>query len=82
MTPYTKGALDRLGGPPFDPSPYVPAHATQIDPNSPFWFGLPRDVAETIHPFDDFVLAASTVETTTPEDDLFAGVREQAWSSS
>lgn len=57
------------------------AHATQIDPNSPFWFGLPRDVAESIHPFDDYVRAFSLVEVPTPEEDLFAGVREQAWSS-
>ena len=58
------------------------AHATQVDPNSPFWFGLPRDVSESIHPYDDYVLAwsADEVETETPEDDLFAGVREQAWS--
>jgi mycothiol S-conjugate amidase len=56
------------------------AHATQIDPNSPFWFGLPRDVAESIHPFDDYVRAASLVDAPTPEDDLFAGIREQAWS--
>ena len=33
------------------------AHATQIDPKSPFWFGLPRDVAESIHPYDDYILA-------------------------
>lgn len=58
------------------------AHATQIDPNSPFWFGLPRDVAESLHPYDDYVRAWSLVDTTDPEDDLFAGVREQAWSSS
>ena len=57
------------------------AHATQIDPQSPFWFGLPRHVSEAIHPFDDYILAESTVEARTPEDDLFAGVREQAWSS-
>ena len=57
------------------------AHATQIDPNSPFWFGLPRDVAESIHPFDEFVRAVSLVDAPLPEDDLFAGVREQAWSS-
>ena len=57
------------------------AHATQIDPNSPFWFGLPRDVAESVHPIDDFVREVSLVDAPTPEDDLFAGVREQAWSS-
>ena len=58
------------------------AHATQIDPASPFWFGLPREVSEGIHPFDDYIRAASLVEVPTPEDDLFAGLREQAWSSS
>jgi mycothiol S-conjugate amidase len=51
------------------------AHATQVDPSSPFWFGLPRDVARTVHPFDDYILATSRVPTTTPEDDLFAGLR-------
>lgn len=53
------------------------AHATQIDPTSPFWFGLPPEIARTIHPFDDYQLARSLVDTDTPEDDLFAGVRER-----
>jgi mycothiol S-conjugate amidase len=57
------------------------AHATQIDPKSPFWFGLPREVSESIHPYDDYILAESALEVPTPEDDLFAGLREQAWSS-
>jgi mycothiol S-conjugate amidase len=51
------------------------AHATQVDPSSPFWFGLPREVARTIHPFDDYILARSLVDSDIPEDDLFAGVR-------
>lgn len=51
------------------------AHGTQVDPNSPFWFGLPRDVSRQIHPFDDYVLAQSRVPTSVPEDDLFAGLR-------
>ncbi len=42
------------------------AHATQVDPNSPFWFGLPRDVSRTIHPFDDYVLAQSRVRPSSP----------------
>jgi mycothiol S-conjugate amidase len=50
------------------------AHATQVDPDSPFWFGLPREEARSVHPWDDYVLAQSRVETSTPEDDLFAGV--------
>jgi mycothiol S-conjugate amidase len=57
------------------------AHATQIDPQSPFWFGLPREVSEQIHPYDDYILAWSAVDARVPEDDLFAGIREQAWSS-
>lgn len=50
------------------------AHATQIDPSSPFWFGLPADVARTVHPFDEYHLARSLVEASQPEDDLFAGI--------
>jgi len=53
------------------------AHATQIDPTSPFWFGLPPEIARTIHPYDDYMLARSLVPSETPEDDLFAGVRER-----
>ncbi len=33
------------------------AHATQVDPESPFWFGLPPEVMRSIHPFDDYRLA-------------------------
>lgn len=54
------------------------AHATQIDPNSPFWFGLPPEVARTIHPYDEYELARSLVDTDLPEDDLFTGVRQRA----
>ncbi|MGE3536445.1 MAG: mycothiol conjugate amidase Mca [Candidatus Tectimicrobiota bacterium] len=52
------------------------AHATQIDPNSPYWFGLPPEVACQTYPYDDYILAQSAVPTTLPEDDLFAGVVE------
>ena len=51
------------------------AHGTQVDPNSPFWFGLPREVSRKIHPFDDYVLAQSRVPSELPETDLFAGLR-------
>ncbi|MDQ3642903.1 MAG: mycothiol conjugate amidase Mca [Actinomycetota bacterium] len=54
------------------------AHATQIDPTSPFWFGLPREVSAAIHPFDDYIRATSLVDAPTPEDDLFAGLRAEA----
>ncbi len=54
------------------------AHATQIDPNSPFWFGLPPEVT-SIYPWDDYILARSLVESPPifPEDDLFTGIRER-----
>jgi mycothiol S-conjugate amidase len=67
------------------------AHATQVDPKSPFWFGLPPEVMRTIHPFDDYRLAR-TAEPGSGSDgrpvidespsvvgedkgDLFAGIR-------
>ncbi len=50
------------------------AHATQIDPSSPFWFGLPDEIAETIYPYEDYILAASNVDRTLPESSLFAGI--------
>lgn len=73
LTGYTHVRLDALL-----------AHATQIDPESPFWFGLPRDVSESIHPFDDYtlawtadgVVAGGTMED--PETDLFAGIPADA----
>jgi mycothiol S-conjugate amidase len=65
------------------------AHATQIDPLSPFWFGLPDHEAAEVYPYDDFILARSEIPvavlssaghdegTLRPdvEDDLFAGLR-------
>ena len=41
------------------------AHATQVDPTSPFWFGLPAR-CPAIHPFDDYILADSRVDTDCP----------------
>jgi mycothiol S-conjugate amidase len=51
------------------------AHATQIDPEERFWFGLTDEIAEAAYPFEDFELADSRVPTELPEDDLFAGLR-------
>jgi mycothiol S-conjugate amidase len=51
------------------------AHATQIDPDGP-WFSVPMDVQRQAWPTEDFELARSLVDTTLPEDDLFAGVSE------
>ena len=50
------------------------AHATQVDPESAFWFGLPREIARSVHPFEDYILSHSRVETQLPETDLFAGI--------
>jgi mycothiol S-conjugate amidase len=52
------------------------AHRTQVDPESKFWFGLPPEEARTIHPYDEYVLARSLVDTDLPENDLFAGTRD------
>jgi mycothiol S-conjugate amidase len=65
------------------------AHATQIDPTSKFWFGLPPEVARTVHPYEEYILARSRVggpvdsgEAGVPaeerETDLFAGVWDLA----
>ena len=58
------------------------AHATQVDPEEPFWFALPRDIAAAVYPYDDYELAISHVGDTgsagVHEDDLFAGIREVA----
>ena len=51
------------------------AHATQIDPDGPF-FRIPLEMQRAVWPTEDFELARSVVDTTLPEDDLFAGVRE------
>jgi mycothiol S-conjugate amidase len=52
------------------------AHATQIDPDGP-WFVCPLEVHQVAWPTEDYELVRSSVETTLPESDLFAGVREQ-----
>ena len=51
------------------------AHATQIDPESTFWFGLPLEVERELHPYDDYQIASGEAVEPLPEDDLFAGLR-------
>ena len=51
------------------------AHATQVDPDG-FWFRVPMEIQKAAWPTEDYELARSLVDTTLPEDDLFAGVRE------
>jgi len=49
------------------------AHASQVPPDSRFFF-LPNDTLRAAWPWEDFQLVTSTVATTLPESDLFAGV--------
>ncbi|GAA1969860.1 mycothiol conjugate amidase Mca [Nocardioides panacihumi] len=49
------------------------AHATQIDPDS-WWFAVPHEIQAKVWPTEDFELVTSHVDTTVPEDDLFAGI--------
>jgi len=51
------------------------AHATQIDPDGPF-FRLPIDLQRRIWPTEDFQLARSLIGVELPEDSLFAGVEQ------
>ncbi|MDQ4115524.1 MAG: mycothiol conjugate amidase Mca [Actinomycetota bacterium] len=53
------------------------AHATQVDPTSR-WFHTPLEVQARVWPTEDYELVQSLVETTLPEDDLFAGIEEAA----
>ena len=85
-SPFT-GWLERWDPDEIDPSTtavdvgdYLPqrsqallAHATQIDPDG-MWFRVPDDIIREVYPYEDFELARSEVETTTPEDSLFAGL--------
>ncbi len=50
------------------------AHATQVDPAEPFWFGVtPEEMAQR-YPWDDYILAFSNGDFAVPEADLFAGL--------
>ena len=51
------------------------AHATQIDPDGG-WFRVPMEVQQEVWPTEEYELAKSLVDTSLPEDDLFAGIRE------
>jgi mycothiol S-conjugate amidase len=52
------------------------AHATQIDPNSR-WFAVPLELQRKAWPTEEYELVRSLVDSTLPEDDLFAGIREK-----
>ncbi len=59
------------------------AHRTQIPPDS-FFFRVPLEVEQELHPWEEYVLARSLVEPGVPdgeyETDLFAGLRVAASS--
>jgi mycothiol S-conjugate amidase len=59
------------------------AHRTQVAPDSIF-FSMPLDVARELHPWDEYVLARSLVETSPVdgeyETDLFAGIQVRTGS--
>lgn len=67
------------------------AHATQIDPMSKWWFGLPHEEARAVHPWEDYILARSNVVESPAErerhdglpweEDLFHGVRAEVHPS-
>lgn len=54
------------------------AHATQVNPTEPWWFGLTDAELAEVYPWEDWELARSAVggpAEGTLEDDLFAGIR-------
>jgi mycothiol S-conjugate amidase len=53
------------------------SHASQVAPDSPFFF-WPNDVVRAAWPTDDYQLIDSKVPAVTPETDLFAGIPEEA----
>ena len=50
------------------------AHATQVDPNSPWWFGLPPEVADELYPYEEYEVGRDLTADPNPTDDLFAGI--------
>jgi mycothiol S-conjugate amidase len=50
------------------------AHATQVDPTSRHWFGLPTDVADELYPYDEYEVARDLSGGDPSGDDLFAGL--------
>jgi mycothiol S-conjugate amidase len=50
------------------------AHATQVDPSSRDWFGLPAEVADEVYPYDEYEVARDLTGMDPSSDDLFAGL--------
>lgn len=60
------------------------AHATQIDPNEPWWFALDDAELAVVYPWEDWILARSLVGEIPDGDfetDLFAGIRDEVTTS-
>ena len=53
------------------------AHATQIDPEGP-WFSIPLRIHQEAWPTEDYELVRSHIPVDLPEDDLFTGIRGSA----
>jgi len=77
-----------MSGRPFTATTHVPvgdflehrdtalrAHASQVAPDDRFFF-WPNDLQREAWPYEDFELVESSVDTTLPEDDLFAGITD------
>ena len=59
------------------------AHATQVDPAEAWWFGLTDEELAEVYPWEDWVLARSTVGFPNPGDveaDLFVGITSEVVS--
>jgi mycothiol S-conjugate amidase len=53
------------------------AHATQVDPTSRHWFGLPTEVSDELYPYDEYEVARDLTGVDAPGGDrcdLFAGL--------
>jgi len=50
------------------------AHATQVDPSSRYWFGLPEPVADSVYPYEEYQLARDLTGVGELDGDLFGGL--------
>jgi mycothiol S-conjugate amidase len=62
-----------IGGYASVPRESLVAHATQVDPTSRPWFGLPTEVADNVYPFEEYELVRDLTGGATT-DDLFSGI--------
>ncbi|GAB3613931.1 mycothiol conjugate amidase Mca [Humibacter ginsengisoli] len=87
---HFEGMMERFGEQPDLATTRVPAgdffeardaalksHASQVSADSSFFF-WPNDVQRKAWPYEDYQLIDSKVETTVPENDLFAGIEDDS----